>query len=451
MKKLLYITMMAAALLATGCAGEEDDLFDASAAERLNAASAKYSALLESNTNGWVVQYYPTNDGNLTTGVGYLWCLKFNSDQTVNVGMNNYFSGNVYKEDTSGWEVITDNGPVLSFNTANKLIHAFSNPDVRNIPDNDDNVWGVGVGGDYEFVIVDAPEDHSYMMLKGKKRGTYNLMTPIPDSLSFKDYLDSVQTFRNAVFPTTSISPLILTLGTDSFMVSNMSTPIISMYPRGGDELTETEEHVFNVYRLGDDYYFRFRSAFDVEGDRVQQFKYDKEAQKFVSEEHENCAIVGTYPIEFFLDWMKAGHKWSIVSNSTTYNMSEQILSAYNDAAAALKKVNWTLLNAQLTVSDDDAILDILLRNSRKQNTTISYRYALSVHDSNFSIIYKEPIVTEKSQAAATLIEAVPELQTFLQTISNDYSVAPTGHPFVLNRLALTGSNGVSFETQFAR
>jgi hypothetical protein len=45
----------------------------------------------------------------------------------------------------------------------------------------------------------------------------------------------------------------------------------------------------------------------------------------------------------------------------------------------------------------------------------------------------------------------VPELLTLLQTISNDYAVSPTGHPFLLNRLVLAGSNGVSFETQFAR
>ena len=157
MKNLVYISLMVASLLSVGCAGEEDDLFDASAAERLNAASDKYSELLESSEGGWVIQYYPTNDGEPTTGQGYLWCVQFNKDHSVRVGMNNYFSGNSYKEEVSGWDVITDNGPVLSFSTANSLVHAFSDPDRRSVPGSSDDVWGVGIGGDYEFVIVDAP------------------------------------------------------------------------------------------------------------------------------------------------------------------------------------------------------------------------------------------------------------------------------------------------------
>ena len=118
-KNFLFLLFASAAMLiTTSCVHEEDDIFDASAAERLNAASEKYSQLLESSEGGWVVEYYPTNEDALTTGQGYLWTVKFNKDESCKVGMNNYFSNNAYRECTSLWEVITDNGPVLTFNSS---------------------------------------------------------------------------------------------------------------------------------------------------------------------------------------------------------------------------------------------------------------------------------------------------------------------------------------------
>ena len=161
-------------------------LFDQSAAERLNAASDLYSARLTAQPNGWAVQLYPTTKNESPFGNGYLVLMDFNADHSVKCSMNNILSGNVYKSDVSAWEVITDNGPVLTFNTFNDVLHTFTDPEDVGITSgfgNDET--GTGIGGDYEFIIVDAPEDASYMMLKGKKRGTYNLLTPIEEGVDY--------------------------------------------------------------------------------------------------------------------------------------------------------------------------------------------------------------------------------------------------------------------------
>ena len=176
MKKIFVPLVLTAvvALAFTSCAGEEDDIFSASAAERLNESSAKYSARLEAQPNGWAMQYYPTYQDEYPYGSGYLILMRFNPDFSVDVSMDNRFSNNTYATATSAWEVIKDNGPVLSFNSYNQCMHAFSDPE--DIPWTEDSEQSEGCGGDYEFIIVDAPEDASYMMLKGKKRNTCSLL-----------------------------------------------------------------------------------------------------------------------------------------------------------------------------------------------------------------------------------------------------------------------------------
>ena len=94
------------------CNYEEDDLFSASAAERLMQSQKTYTERLTGTT--WVMEYYPTNRNTAPTGVGYLLMTAFGNDQTVRIGMDNAVTNDLYTEDTSLWEVISDQGPVLS-------------------------------------------------------------------------------------------------------------------------------------------------------------------------------------------------------------------------------------------------------------------------------------------------------------------------------------------------
>ena len=142
----------------------EDDLFDKSAAERLNEASELYSKRLCASPNGWAVQLYPTKEDKAPYGNGYLLLFRFHENKSVDASMYNALSNNTYMSASSTWDVITDNGPVLSFNTYNSVFHTFSDPeDVpstgSDLDPNDET--GTGIGGDYEFIIVDAPEDAS--------------------------------------------------------------------------------------------------------------------------------------------------------------------------------------------------------------------------------------------------------------------------------------------------
>ena len=162
MKKILSITLCFTAMLAfTACQSEEDDLFDSSAAERLAASKVTYTQRLPQATAGWAMEYYPTNGGSWPRGNGYLILAQFNKDLSVRMAMmNEEMSDGLYMEDTSLWEVISDQGPVLSFNSYNKCLHSFADPAIYET--------GLGLEGDYEFEIINLPENAEFAMLKGK-------------------------------------------------------------------------------------------------------------------------------------------------------------------------------------------------------------------------------------------------------------------------------------------
>ena len=61
-KNIITVSLFAAlAMSFTACVNEEDDLFDQSAAERLNQSKVTYTERFASSEAGWIMEYYPTN------------------------------------------------------------------------------------------------------------------------------------------------------------------------------------------------------------------------------------------------------------------------------------------------------------------------------------------------------------------------------------------------------
>ena len=128
MKKIFSISLLfsVTAMLFTGCVSEEDDLFSSSAAERLMESKKTYTERLGGTT--WVMELYPLDTDEAPKGSGYLILNQFKKDGSVIQAMQNDLSDGKFLTDTSLWEVISDQGTVLTFNTYNKCIHTFSDP-----------------------------------------------------------------------------------------------------------------------------------------------------------------------------------------------------------------------------------------------------------------------------------------------------------------------------------
>ena len=451
MKKIVSASMMLALALAfNGCSGEEDDLFDNSAAERLNAASELYSARLTAQPNGWAMQYYPTYDDSAPNGKGYLLLTRFNKDFTVNVSgydwpywryervgdaqsstqewVSHY--RNEYREATSFWEVITDNGPVLSFNSYNENMHYFSDPDFRET--------GTGFGGDYEFIVVEAPDDASYMMLKGKKRGTYNLLTPIEEGIVYADYMADVKGFHNNIFPENELVSNLVFFGDSVYRMEGSNDGLPNIYPFDGDAIANESFNPFLITKRGNDYYLRFRDEFerdDMEGS-LQELRYVPESDEFVGTDNPAFRITGFPPGWFFYQALQKGQKFNL---TTASEKSEKLNTLFNDMRTDLSKsLSFTLSNTQFnSTSSADSISYNVIYRVRRNTTYVSgqlsafYKITYDEH----SVTLSQPVFDSSTKGRT---EQVPSLAEFFNALAGTWNIAPGNSAFYLSTLRFT-------------
>lgn len=441
MKKILSLTLLLAAGIGfTACVNEEDDLFDKTAAERLNEASALYSSRLMAQPNGWAMQLYPTNDNEAPYGSGYLVLCRFNKDHSVVVSMKNQFTDNVYRTDTSLWEVITDNGPVLSFNSHNDCLHAFTDPEDilwTGNADEPNNETGTGVGGDYEFIIVDAPEDASYMMLKGKKRGTYNLFTPVEEGVEYESYLADVENFMKTMFPSSNPTFDVLHTPNGDFKMTGIDDGIPNIFPYDGDEIIDESFNAFLITKRGDDYYLRLRDSFKIENGEEeaseQEFMYHPDQDLFIGTGDNRFIIDGDEPNRFFRQALiDETRQWR-------WNAKSEMSAAYGDLMTKLsdafksKKLTYDRNILKYNTSKDKVVMTV----SYKRNTStisLDYIFGYSFDESNkLTLTYEGP----NDKAAETMLTQIPEIKGIVDAMNGQLNVKPSSTRFNLNNLRI--------------
>ncbi len=445
MNKIFSIALLCSAALSfTACVNEEDDLFDKSAAERLNEASDLYSQRLTASPNGWAVQLYPTKQDEAPYGTGYLLMFRFHANKSVDASMNNALSNNRYMTDTSTWEVITDNGPVLSFNTYNKVVHTFSDPEdvpstgTQDVP-NDET--GTGIGGDYEFIIVDAPEDASYMMLKGKKRGTYNLLTPVEEGIDYESYLADVKNFQSTMFPSSSPTFDVIHVGEKQFKMIDFSNGVPNIYPYDGDPVMDQTFNPFLVTKRGNDYYLRFRDAKTYDdGATVQDFKYDAERDVFQSVDREDCYIDGDDPLRFFDQRLATEHaRLQVLFKADQCSASMKELT--DNINNGLKAVNKKYSLAALYIIYNESAAKYYLRVQYGESNVADYELSYSKEDDGATFAYVQP----KDNVAQNVLNRVPELQTLFNNMSTKFTVGGLTTKFNLGNEKLTSTTDANF------
>lgn len=177
-KKIIYMACLMGIGLLQSCTNEVDDLFNASAQQRMNEELKACRALLVSSEEGWTLDYYPS--AKQAYG-GYAMTVKF--DET-HVTAASEITADPAAAVSSLYSLKSDMGPTLNFDTYNKILHHFADPD---------NSGGAGLGkgyeGDYEFVIQSHSENE--IILKGKK--TKNLMKMTRLTGSSQNYLAPIR------------------------------------------------------------------------------------------------------------------------------------------------------------------------------------------------------------------------------------------------------------------
>lgn len=451
MRKILSATLLfVAALGFTACSGEEDDLFDMSAAERLNAAKDLYSSRLMAQPNGWAMQFYPTYDNEAPNGKGYLLLTRFNKDFTADVCgyIWPYWSEdqvgqagssetewrvhylNLYRETTAFWEIITDNGPVLSFNTYNDNMHYFSDPDYRS----SDSEHGTGFGGDYEFIVVEAPDDASYMMLKGKKRGTYNLLTPIEEGIVYEDYMADVTNFQNYLFPTNAPTFNVVHFGDSIYKMIGAEEGLPNIYPYDGDPIANESFNPFLITKRGDNYYLRFRDAREFPDNvTVQDFLYNTEKDVLESVDYPDYFIGGDTVARFLNEALYANRQWQINSRS---EMSASMKETYTAMSDQMRAGKYTLSNVAI-ILDPNGVPSISIRYTANRTNANMYYKVNIVREGNDLVVN----LGEVSDGGRVLLQKFPAIETFMNTLCRRLTGAAATTQFNLNTIKLISAD----------
>lgn len=434
MKKILSMMLIASAALTTltSCKNEMDEIFGESAAERLNHTQEKYSKLLTSSANGWAFEYYPTasaDDGCV------LYAVKFFQDGSVDVAGDPFGSGTVSNE-VSCWDIITDNGPTLSFSTYNNLIHQFSDPG--------DN--GSGYEGDYEFAFVYSATENpdSVIMLKGKKRGLYSRMKMIDEDVTPEEYLKDCQAKMSELFPKAMRNYVILHIGNDEIRMDDMKTGIPATYPYGKDKILFSKPNSYIFVKYGGNYYARFNNEFNATDSDLSEkdFIYNETTQELVGVNNPDIKITAPNFATFIADETHAKTvKWRLAKTS---DMSTSVKEAWDALSSALAKKGNTLNECMLSnVTETDGSDNTLFSMRYKPRTgaarEVYFKFNI-VSDGEFvTLQYVEPY----NAGAATVAESFPECLELMNIIAGTYKVDnPNSQKLVINSLRLTDAEG---------
>ena len=327
MKIFKYILPLAAMpLLFVSCSPEEDDLFEASAIERLEADAATTMDILCSAENGWEMLYFLNDEQDIPC---YTLLVKFTRGEQGGLdGMAQFASysdvtGDAYRlSEESPFTVTLNNSTVLSFNSYNSIFHIFSDPSYRGERNSSGEypyALGRGMMGDYEFMVVDH-SNPDVVMLKGKKRQVYSVLRRLSADVDWQDYFNRLNAQRTLML-TNNPAPLYMVCGDKSFHLYNGFNSIFEVVNAVGDNgsLTAAQDWKFVLSNSG----LRFITPFDEEGVNAgQDFYYNADSTRLESRDADGnllAYIEGADPYWFFNRVNTAdasgntNHNWAII------------------------------------------------------------------------------------------------------------------------------------------
>ncbi len=313
MKKFFNISLLTIVALSTlslsSCKNEIDDIFDEDAVTRLEKAKAEYTNILTDKGGKWQLEYYANDEEP-----GYIYLMTFAKDGSVTIAGHNKWinyikTGSVttassYGSEVSMWEVIADNGPVLSFNTYNKYFHIFADPyDIPSVggatSDDDVNEDGYGHEGDYEFDIMKYVEsaEGDTLFLTGKKYNLNMIMTrvgvnqPVDDEVYMNEVVAMADSFFNAKVPQVYIN---LPNGV-RWIVKNGATSILKMFREGADEISTAETHNVIITHDG----LSFMDPLTIDGYTIQNFTRQADGSLLCRDDHETTMTADPLAVVF--------------------------------------------------------------------------------------------------------------------------------------------------------
>ncbi len=298
----------------SACSRTEDSLFDESAAIRLSQSISEITDFMQSAENGWIFEYFPNDES-----AGVVYIVDFTSAKEATMASINPYMP-TYKEAQGYWRVISDMGPVLTFDTYNEIFHIFSDP----IDPESGSSDGVGLGGDYEFLVVAVTDDE--IILKGKKNGNISSLRKLAIGQDWEAYLNELKVMSQNIFGQ-NIVPLQLVVNNELLMTlkNGGKSHIFTTIPAGGNEIDDADAMPFLVTDNG----IRLTNPLIVGDKSIRSFKLADDGNSLIGIDEGVDAIIQAIAPEELLMAIVEQKKYMMLTNDSS-SMSIPILDAYN-------------------------------------------------------------------------------------------------------------------------
>lgn len=328
MKDIRYITIglaLATIAFASCSRFQEEDLFEESAALRIEHNSDKLQEILVNAPQGWVMQYYTGRGVSIFEGFNLF--AKFEKDGKVTLAGNHRFlrDGNAgkYTECSSLYELIREDGLVLAFNTWNDVLTPFVDPVAFWAAP--DNLYkdGAGMQGDQNLVVTFMSENE--LRFRGER---YNgQIRMVKADRDWQTYINDTEAMKS----------LITSKALDSYYIT---TGFETMYCVGlRDGRYRISERIKNPLKVDSisccftPTGFRNERPDTLDGHLFQEFKMNEEGTALVNEDG-TVRIIGTW------DTYIAENTEVMWMDSET--MSADLRALYDQLAAALQTIRST-------------------------------------------------------------------------------------------------------------
>ena len=287
---VLSFFLLLSTLLFQSCLKDQEDVFDKSSSLRMQEVLDKTKAALTGNENGWALDYYPSRD--LSYG-GIAYAIQFKGTEAT------VYSQKSEKSETSLYKLTNDDGPILSFDSYNSLMHAYATPSADEYEAKD---------GDFEFIIMDVQSD--LITLKGKRSG--NMMYMHRLSQPAKEYIAAVQNIEEKMYS----GKYAFVIDGDSILTRRIGNVFLFTDPETG----ESTEMPFITTTTG----FEMKDTVTVMGKNVTAFNYSENGIWANPTDNSIALVAIPQPLTEFL----TTHYWFFKASA----MSEKALKLFNKA-----------------------------------------------------------------------------------------------------------------------
>jgi len=420
-KDIRYITMSVAlaAIALAGCSHfQEEDLFEESAALRIEHSAEKLQEILVNAPEGWVIQYY-TGRG-VSVFEGFNLFARFERGGKVTMAGNHRFlrDGNAgkYTEASSLYELIREDGLVLAFNTWNDVLTPFVDPVAHWAAPKDLVKDGAGMQGDQNLVVKLMTEDE--ILLRGERYDASIRM--VKADRDWKTYISDTETMKNRI-TNTVINSYYLISGTDTMYCVGLRN--------GRYRVSERVNNPLKVDSLSCCFTpTGFRNEYtDTLGNHLfQEFKLNEEGTALLNEDL--C-------VEVIATW----DNYIVNARSTTWNFDQENFSDVQKGLleqlnVELKKFNTNYSLAQVGLgrsTGNGAVKGLVVTFYTNAAKTKTNTAGLSLTTSSpaygqMQIVYGEDEKVDKNLSnISSKSDAESLVRQFAATLSGTYKIVP--------------------------